>query len=77
MQEVSTYRVGRVLMTLPRCIVTGTALRSLSSVALSSVPVKLFYHASGSETKAVSRRITSSSRLSDSGSESSTSPVSV
>ena len=31
-------------MTLPGCTVTGAALRSLYSVALSSAPVSLFYH---------------------------------
>jgi hypothetical protein len=47
----SPNEAGRAEMALPVCIVTGAALGSLSSVALSSAPAQIFYHAGATASR--------------------------
>lgn len=53
----SLSEADRAEMVLPVCLITGTALRSLSNVALSSAPVKLFYNTPSSASKGAARQI--------------------
>jgi len=48
----SPNEAGRAITALPVCIVTGTALGLLSSMALSSGPARLFYSECASSSKA-------------------------